>query len=608
MRRIELLAPARNCDVAIVAVNSGADAIYMGAEGFGARSAACNSINDVARAVEYAHKFNVRVYVTFNTLVHDHELRQAESMIRQLYRAGVDALIIQDLGILRMDIPPIELHASTQCDIRTAGKAAFLESLGFSQLVLARELSHGEIAEIRGKTRVRLEAFVHGALCVSYSGRCQVSHVLKGRSANRGECAQICRLPFDLVDDRDNVLVRSKHLLSLRDLNLADRLTEMMSAGVDSFKIEGRLKDAGYVRNVVACYRRAIDSIISKNTGNYRRTSCGTAEIGFMPDLHKSFNRRFTHYFFDNRDLQNDRQIAAIDTPKSMGERAGQVTGCNGKRITVSSPLRFNNGDGISYFDRNGNYTGFHVNRAEGNILILPQPVNISVGTPLYRTYNKQFEDDLNCSKSERKIVVDFHLRVVGDTLVLDAHDERGNNVTCSALAHIELSEKPQAEKQRAVLSKTGGTIYKCGRIDVPKNMFVPPSLLAGLRRKVTEALDRAQRVNYRYGYRLPEDVSAQCFTRSLTYADNVANKLSRRLYREHGVAEIEPALEVSGIKSRGMTVMHTRYCIRRELGICLKTNTGQKSSRRLFLRHGETTLALHFDCNHCEMQVKLPD
>ena len=474
MRRLELLAPAKNYDVAMAAINHGADAVYIGAEGFGARSAACNSIADIIRVVEYAHKFNVRVYVTFNTLIYDNELAQAETMIKQLYRAGVDALIIQDMGILRMDIPPIELHASTQCDIRTADKASFLESVGFSQLVLARELSREEITHIRQQTHVRLEAFVQGALCVSYSGRCQVSQALKDRSANRGECAQICRLPFDLTDDRGNVLAKGKHLLSLRDLNLSDRMNELITAGIDSFKIEGRLKDTNYVKNAVAYYRRTIDQIISQAPQSYCRASNGCTTSYFTPDLHKEFNRGFTHYFFDMRDLQNGQKIASTDTPKSLGENAGKVASCNGKKITVSSTLQFNNGDGISYFDNRGNYNGFRVNRVENNnTLILPQAIDLPKGTALYRTYDKLLDDRLNSLCAERKIMVDFRINVVcnGTLLILEGKDERGNHVTCSSLAQIAPAEKPQGDRQAATLSKTGNTIYECGVVKTAEDM-----------------------------------------------------------------------------------------------------------------------------------------
>lgn len=603
-RRLELLAPAKDYDVAIAAINCGADAIYMGAEGFGARSAASNSVADVARVVEYAHQFNVKVYVTLNTLIYDDELASVEAMIRQLYRVGVDALIIQDMGILRMDIPPIELHASTQCDVRTPEKAAFLEALGFSQIVLARELNRAEIAEIRRKTSVRLEAFVHGALCVSYSGRCQVSQALKGRSANRGECAQVCRLSFDLVDAAGNTIARNKHLLSLRDFNLSDRLPELIAAGVDSFKIEGRLKDANYVRNAVAYYRKEIDKVIASNTGLYERTSCGKTYLDFEPELEKGFNRRFTHYFFATRNPGNGAAMASADTPKAMGEKAGKVIKVSGKNVMVSSPVQFNNGDGVSFFDRNGQYTGFRINRVDGNTLMLPRHIDLQPGTVLYRTYNKKFDDTLSASKTVRKVNVDFCLRYDNGVMTLDAKDERGNSVSCGIPEQLSDAASRQETRQTETLAKTGNTIYACGKISVIGDKFVPQSLLAQLRRQALAALDVAQKANYRYGYRREENHGAMCPAERLTYADNVANALSRRLYAEHGVQDAEPAMEVSGKPGKGVTVMHTRYCLRRELGICLKTDAGRKQAGKLFLRHGETMLALEFDCKNCEMKV----
>ena len=303
--RIELLAPARDAVIAMAAIDHGADAVYMGASHHGARADATNSIEDVRRACDYAHRFGARIYATVNTLVYDDELAAVEQLTHELYNASVDALIVQDLGLLRLDLPPIALHASTQCDLRTPEKARFLEALGFSQLVMARELTLDEIAAIRQATTVPLEAFVHGALCVSYSGRCALSYALKGRSANRGECAQLCRLPYDLVDGQGRILVEGKHLLSLRDLAQNDRLEQMMAAGVSSFKIEGRLKDMAYVKNVVAYYRRAIDKVIERHPDDYRRASTGTVELTFTPALEKSFNRGFTHYFLDERHPQD---------------------------------------------------------------------------------------------------------------------------------------------------------------------------------------------------------------------------------------------------------------------------------------------------------------
>ena len=351
---IELLAPARDADIAIAAIDHGADAVYMGASHHGARADAANSLDDVRRACDHAHRFGAKIYVTVNTLVYDNELKEVERLTHDLYGIGVDALIVQDLGILRLDLPPIALHASTQCDLRTPDKARFLESLGFSQLVMARELTLEEIGAIRAATTVPLEAFVHGALCVSYSGRCAISQVLKGRSANRGACAQLCRLPYDLTNNKGQVLVEGKHLLSLRDLSLHDRLEQMIAAGVSSFKIEGRLKEIGYVKNVVAYYHRAIDKVIEKQPERYRRASFGNVELAFEPALEKSFNRGFTHYFLDARRPEDGTVMASTDTPKSQGEYLGRAIRCTGNTLTIDTRTTLANGDGLSFVDAHG--------------------------------------------------------------------------------------------------------------------------------------------------------------------------------------------------------------------------------------------------------------
>ena len=405
---IELLAPARDADIAIAAIDHGADAVYMGASHHGARADATNSLDDVRRACDYAHQFGARIYATVNTLIYDDELMEVERLVHDLYRIGVDALIVQDLGLLKLDLPPIALHASTQCDLRTPEKARFLEALGFSQLVMARELTLDEISDIRKATTVPLEAFVHGALCVSYSGRCAISQVLKGRSANRGECAQMCRLPYDLVDGQGRVLVAGKHLLSLRDMARHDRLEQMMAAGVSSFKIEGRLKDAGYVKNVVAYYRRAIDKVIERHPEQYQRASFGSVELNFEPALEKSFNRGFTHYFLDERHPKDGVSIASIDTPKSQGERLGHVTRCNGNTLSIDTHARLANGDGLSYLNAQGEFTGVRVNRAVGNgTVLLREPTAIPRGTLVYRTADKAFNDLLAKASATRHITVD---------------------------------------------------------------------------------------------------------------------------------------------------------------------------------------------------------
>ena len=602
---IELLAPARDADIAIAAIDHGADAVYMGASHHGARADATNSIEDVARACEHAHRYDARIYATVNTLVYDNELGEVERLIHQLYGIGVDALIVQDLGLLRLDLPPIALHASTQCDLRTADKARFLEALGFSQLVMARELTLDEIAAIRQVTTVPLEAFVHGALCVSYSGRCAISQVLKGRSANRGECAQLCRLPYDLVDGQGRLLIEGKHLLSLRDMARHDRLEQMMAAGVSSFKIEGRLKDAGYVKNVVAYYRRAIDKVINRNSDRYRRASSGTVELAFEPVLEKSFNRGFTHYFLDSRRPADGTVMASIDTPKSLGEYLGRAKRCNGNLLTIDTRATLANGDGLGFADASGQFSGARVNRVmEGGTVMLREAVNIQRGTPIYRNADKAFNDVLAGPTATRHIAVDADLRHTGDTLALTLTDERGNRVTHALTCDLQHADKPQSERQRAELGKLGGTIYRLREATVPGDVFIPASTLARLRRETVELLDRTHAIRRPIDTRRPEDMTAVYPSTTLTPADNVANHLAEAVYRDHGVTDIVPALEAGTAATAATPLMHTRYCLRRQLGACLKEKNAGRLPRDLFLKTGSTLLRVTCDCKACEMTL----
>ena len=618
---IELLAPARDALVAIEAIKHGADAVYMGAPMFGARAAATNSVDDLARVCDFAHQFDARVYATVNTLVYDHELADCERMIWQLWRAGVDALIVQDMGIIRLDLPPIALHASTQCDLRTADKARFLEAVGFSQLVMARELTLAEIADIRSAVKVPLEAFVHGALCVCYSGRCQMSQAIKGRSANRGECAQMCRLPYDLVDEKGRVLITQKHLLSLCDMNRSAMLRDMIEAGVSSFKIEGRLKDVNYVKNVVAHYRQALDEIIDRSDGRWRRASCGTSNITFEPDVRRSFNRSFTTYFIDRRHPDNGTRMAQIDTPKSMGQQLGPVVHARGNEVVLDTKVKLSNGDGLSYMAPDGQFTGMRVNVAQGNRITLRERTNVGRGTIVYRTYDKAMDDILSRPTATRRIAVDATLRGVGRRLVLTLGDERGCQVT-HAIDDVDLqpAKTPQHDRQRDTLAKLGDTIYLLREAQLLSDTFVPASVLTRLRRETVDLLDRTWAMSRKRDRRRQEDMVAPCFATSLTSADNVANHLAAQFYRDHGVTHIEPALEcqmagngaplvwaVGPTTSTGpIEVMHTRYCLRRQLGACLKTKDAKKLPAHIFLRTGNQLIAVNCDCPNCEMHLTI--
>jgi len=610
-RYIELLAPARDAQVAIDAIDHGADAVYMGPARFGARAMAGNSVDDIARVCDYAHKFRARVYATVNTIVYDDELQQVEDLIKQLYDAQVDALIVQDLGLLRLDLPPIALHASTQCDLRTPEKARFLQELGFSQLVMARELSLSEIKAIHDSVKVPLEGFVHGALCVSYSGRCALSQAVKGRSANRGQCAQMCRLPYDLVDAQGNILVADKHLLSLRDLNQSTRIEAMLEAGVSSFKIEGRLKDSSYVKNVVAHYRRLLDDAIAGSEGRYRRLSCGTSELAFAPDVQRSFNRSFTHYFIDGRDKAGC--MASLDTPKSQGQPIGKVVASRGRQLSVATSQDIVNGDGLSYYDAQGVFCGVRVNVANGRNLILRDQVDIKAGTLLYRTADKAFDDILARPSAQRFIALDARLYSAGGAVVLRLEDERGNMVVHSMpVEAIDDARSLQHDRQRDVMAKLGDTIYRLRSFETAlSSKFVPVSLLAQLRRDTVALLDRTNAMTHPRDIRRRENKDAVAPATVLTHADNVANHLSLELYKDHGVVEVQPAIETPGLDGTTCAnvpevLMHTRYCIRRELGACRLDKNARQLPPTLFLRSGNTLLEVHCDCARCEMKITM--
>ena len=607
-RTIELLAPAKNESIGIEAIKHGADAVYIGADAFGARAQAGNTIDSIKRLVDFAHNYDARIYSTVNTIIYDHELNEVEKMIHKLYRAGVDAIIVQDMSLLRLDLPPIALHASTQCDIRTVEKALFLEQVGFSQLVMARELTLDEISEIASNVKVPLEGFCHGALCVSYSGRCQISQALKNRSANRGECAQFCRLSYDLEDEQGNTIIKSKHLLSLCDFNASDRLEQMINAGISSFKIEGRLKDVDYVKNVVAFYRQALDRIIDSHD-YLHRSSWGNTALSFMPSLEKSFNRSFTHYFIDGRNPKNGTKMASINTPKSQGEYLGRVTSASGSIITIDTATTLANGDGLSYINSNGDYNGFRVNRIDGKRIFLKEAAPIARGDKVYRTHDKVFNDILSKPSAKRTIDIDFTLWVAGKMLCLRAACERGCAVVHSIVLDKEPegAKQPQHERQRQVLSKLGDTIYLMRNCEIVGDFFVPVSIIAQLRRETIELIDRTQRISYLRDKRKLENKEALFPYKKLVSADNVANQLAKQFYHDHGVTTIEPALEVIKVVKTNQPVMHTRYCLRRELGACLRDKNSLKHlPLQLYLRNGKTVLRVDCDCNRCEMRISL--
>ncbi len=600
-RGIELLAPARNLNTGLEAIRHGADAVYIGASAFGARAAAGNSLEDIAQLTAYAHLFHARVYVTLNTILTDEELSEAQQLIEQLYRIGVDALIVQDMGLLRLKLPPIELHASTQMDNCDAAKVQFLEDAGFSQVVLARELSLSEIATIRSQTSCTLEAFVHGALCVSYSGRCYASQHCFSRSANRGECAQFCRLPFTLIDGNGKVVVKEKHLLSLCDMNRSEHLESMLDAGISSFKIEGRLKDETYVKNVTAAYRQALDEIISRRSDEFRRTSHGSSTLTFKPDLQKSFNRGFTDYFLQGK----CSSMHNFDTPKSKGEYLGQVTSIGKRHLETNITAEINAGDGFTYLGTDGKLCGFRANRAEGSSIFPAIMPNIRVGTALYRNADAAFSKLLAKPSAERKISIDIEFRESSHGFVLSAKDESG----CSTSLHIPFEKSvarcPQEENIRTQLSRLGDTIFSVRNLNVTlvSNPFIPSSVLTAWRRELVENLLRARRITRPLLLRKPEKSQGTFPRPTLDYTYNVANSQAEIFYESHGANIEEKAFELR--EPSGAALMYTKYCLREALGCCLQKGGGKRLPEPLSLRLSDgREFQLKFDCNNCGMKV----
>lgn len=604
-RPIELLAPAKNLECGIAAIDHGADAVYIGAPRYGARASAGNSVTDIRTLADYAHLFHARIYVTVNTILRDDELADTERMIWELYNAGVDALIVQDMAITRMNLPPIALHASTQMDNRTAEKVCFLANAGFTQVVLARELSLEDIAQIHHTVPTTpLEVFVHGALCVSYSGQCYVSEACYGRSANRGECAQFCRLAFNMEDADGRVVARDKHLLSLKDLNQSNRLEQLLDAGASSLKIEGRLKDVTYVKNVVAYYRRQLDTIF-KQRKEYRRASSGQVVTDFQPQLDKSFNRGFTHYFLEGR----TPDIFSFDTPKSLGEEMGVVKEVRGNSFTVAGIKSFNNGDGLCYVDNAGRLQGFRVNRVDGNRLF-PQemPPRLMPRTKIYRNFDQKFEQQLSRKSAERRIRVEALLTETPFGFVLTLTDEDDISVSIAIEYKKEQARTPQIENIRTQLAKMGNTPFdlKGLRVEWTDNWFIPSSALAEWRRRVVELLVSARRINHRRPPVGKAKADNPFPVKRLSYMGNVMNREAETFYRTHGVDDVKPAFEA--YKPEGeQVVMTCRHCLRYSMGWCPLHHRGKRSPYKepYYLVSGDgRRFRLEFDCKNCQMKV----
>lgn len=627
--QLELLAPARDADIGIEAINHGADAVYIGGPSFGARAAADNTVQDIARLTQYAHRFNSRIFVTLNTILRDDELEPARKLTWQLYDAGVDALIIQDMGLLEIDLPPIQLHASTQTDIRTPEKARFLQDCGLSQIVLARELTLPQIAAIDAALgprdaagRAALEFFIHGALCVAYSGLCYISHAHTGRSANRGDCSQACRLPYEVKDAQGRIVAHDKHVLSMKDNNQSDNLRALIDAGIRSFKIEGRYKDMAYVKNITAHYRLLLDEILEERP-ELARSSSGHSTFSFTPDPNQNFNREFTDYFVQGR----KEDIGAFDTPKNPGQPIGWISKVRPDHLelTTDQPdTQLNNGDGLCYYDLQKVLVGLQINRAEatdqpGIWKLWPKdPISgfkdLRVGVHVNRNRDMQWTRTLDKKSAERLIGVYMALRDEGQGLRLELMDEDGHSANATLDGPFQLAnDTTQAEtKLRDGLQRLGDTIFTPLNValQLSQPWFVPASQLNALRRSAVEALMAARAAAWkRLPRATPVSPPVPYPEDSLSYLANVFNQCARDFYAKHGVQVIDAAYE-SHEEAGEVSLMITKHCVRFSLNLCPKQAkgvTGVQGTVRaepLQLINGKEKLTLRFDCKPCEMHV----
>ena len=595
-RKIELLAPAKDYDSAVDAIDCGADAVYIGAGKFGARYAATNTIEDIARVVEYAHRYNAKVYATLNTLLFDNELEEAQEQALALVDAGVDALIVQDMAYYLMELP-IDLHASTQTNCVSPEKVKFFEQLGFKRAILERSLSKHQIAEIRRATNIELEAFVHGAICVSQSGRCFFSRSTSERSGNRGECSQPCRLEYDLCNDKGEVIIKSKHLLSVRDFDLSARLGEMIDLGINSFKIEGRLKDRTYVRNIVSLYRRLLDIEIAKRN-DVERSSVGRSTIEFEPNAARTFTRGAGEYFFDGK----RRGVASFDTPKAMGERIGKVVKTDRRGIVLDRKHDLTTGDGVCFIS-NGALVGTSVIGIDGDHIQLNRYDGVAAGVELFRNYNRLFLQAVERSRVKRTISADLLLQFSEENITLTATDESGISATVTiAQPSEEARDKAKGEEAlRRQLMRSGDTIFEVRNIEISEVRFAPMSVIGALRREVFELLEKGRLAQHEKSNNTIEKRVVKYPSNQLTPQDNVTNRLARQLYTDCGVEDIAEGLDCR-TSTAGEQVVVSDYCIRREIGECLLEKPRLRGD--LYLVRGTKKYHLCFDCKACQMRL----
>lgn len=614
IREIELLAPAKNLECGIAAIDHGADAIYIGASSFGARVAAGNSVEDIEQLCRYAHQYNAKVYVTINTIIYDDEIIQVENLIRKLNNIGVDAILVQDMAILKIcnNIKSkITLHASTQTDNRNIDKIKWLKQAGFKRAVLARELSLKEINAIhKAVPDIELEVFVHGALCVSYSGACYASEYCFHRSANRGNCAQFCRLKFDLKDGADNIIQKDKYMLSLKDMCRIHSLKDLLEAGATSLKIEGRLKNVSYVKNVVAAYSQELNRIIALYPDKYKRVSNGKTTYSFKPDLNKTFNRGFTDYFLYGR----KPGLASVNTPKAIGEFVGSVKEIWHNSFSVSGTKAFSNGDGLCFINENQQLEGFRVNKVVNNRLFpLKMPENLKPHMALYRNNDQLFENKMSATTAKRKIGVKMFLSASQDYVELTIKDDAGHTATEKISYSSETAKKSQEENMKLQLGKLGNTLYEADEITISpgsETRFIPSSILAGLRRNTLEKFSHQFQSEYSgdnesLGYILPNKINTNNSAEEINIA-NVANKLARQLYDEIGPKDAPDAFETTKPNRDSETqIMTCRYCIRYEMGYCTKQGRKAPWQEPLYLvLKDNRKFRLKFDCLNCQMRI----
>jgi 23S rRNA 5-hydroxycytidine C2501 synthase len=614
-KHLELLAPAKNADFGIEAINHGADAVYIGGPAFGARAKAPNTVQDIARLVQHAHRFHAEVFVALNTIFHDNELEGVRQLVHQLYDSGVDALIVQDMGLLELDLPPIQLHASTQTDIRTVEKAQFLDQVGFSQIVLARELDIATVKKIADATTANLEYFIHGALCVAFSGQCFISHAHTGRSANRGECSQECRLPYTLEDQKGRIIGKDKHYLSMKDNDQSANLRALIAAGVSSFKIEGRYKDLPYVKNATAHYRQLLDEIL-EDMPQYAKSSAGHTSYTFKPQPEKTFNRSATDYFANGRQAD----IGAFDTPKFSGEELGKVRKVGKDFIDVATDVALHNGDGVCFFDVHKELVGLRVNTVQAldkytqRLFPNEMPADIRNNTQLYRNRDHAFMRLLEKDSAMRKIAVDAVLYETDDGFALTLTDEQGFIAT----AQVTAEKQPANDTQKAEaslrenLAKLGNTDFVATAIslELTQCWFLPASVVNQLRRDAVEQLIDIRTLAYeRPPLRAEAEPPAIYPQDSLSYLANVYNQKARDFYHKHGVKLIDSAYEANETLDE-VPVMITKHCLRFSHGLCPKEAKGvigvqgTVTAEPMTLISGNDRYTLKFDCKPCEMHV----